>query len=742
MSHPTLTLRVSLWCLLIACAAARPVLAQAPEAQDITELSLEDLLNESVQTGSFLEIDLRHSPVSLTIITRPQIQASGARHLSELVEIYTPGFQVMHNKWTGITWGMRGVAADRNTKVLFLVNGLKLNHESRDGFVSELSLGLLGDIERVEVLRGPAGLTYGSGAIAAVVNVVTRQPEQSSVEAGAWIDTWLGVGAEAFSAHRMDEDNLVVLSGGFRRSPGVEDVRVFGNNSWPSDPLPAPDGSATNGQPWQTDANWRASLDWQWERFRLYARFTHQEHPTAGYFLNSDLIPGQDTQDLDRRVHITDNASVQASYAHPFGPDALQTSAAFITATNRLRVDSQARYLTPDTPTRARADAQRESFGERRYLLEARYLLKRVETLQSTLGVMYRIDDLGDDIEGFNMADYLSTKPAIADVLYNTLSLYTENAYQPFEWMTLFAGVRVDKHTRTDWVFSPKGAVTFEPHPDHLIKLIFQTSSNNGSVDNYEYNRNHFNNDGTVTVGPGSTVPTRATLHSLKPERVTSYEVASTHQFFDKRLSIIPSVSYSQITDLFVWNQAEQRVLNAGEYDVLSVEGEVRFDQTDTLQTGVSHAFQRPFNLSTATDAQGAQLQGTTETISQNGSDFLNLNTHITKLFVDYRPTHWLLLHTNARIFWGLAGRSDLFAADVAAGENYLDVDTSPSVKLGVSALIDLPWQSRLSLYGYDLLGSPDNIHALRWQQMAEPSQREVFSVDQRQFGFRFDKQF
>ncbi len=52
-----------------------------------------------------------------------------------------------------------------------------MNHESRDGAMAEISLGLLGDVKRVEVLRGPGGLVYGSGAIAGVINVVTEEYE-------------------------------------------------------------------------------------------------------------------------------------------------------------------------------------------------------------------------------------------------------------------------------------------------------------------------------------------------------------------------------------------------------------------------------------------------------------------------------------------------------------------------------------------------------------------------------------
>lgn len=138
---------------------------EAAPADDLLDLSLEELLNMKVTSGSFLDLDLKNSALSLTVINQEQIHLSGARHLSELLEIYVPGFQYMYNKWNGVIWGMRGVAADRNTKFIFLVNGHKMNTEARDGANMELDLGMLGDIERVEIIRGPSGLIYGSGAI-------------------------------------------------------------------------------------------------------------------------------------------------------------------------------------------------------------------------------------------------------------------------------------------------------------------------------------------------------------------------------------------------------------------------------------------------------------------------------------------------------------------------------------------------------------------------------------------------
>jgi hypothetical protein len=90
---------------------------EAPDENSLG-LSLNDLLSLRLSTGSFLDLDLTNSPFSMTLIEKQQIESSGARNLSELLEIYVPGFQYMINKWNGIIWGMRGIANDRNSKFI------------------------------------------------------------------------------------------------------------------------------------------------------------------------------------------------------------------------------------------------------------------------------------------------------------------------------------------------------------------------------------------------------------------------------------------------------------------------------------------------------------------------------------------------------------------------------------------------------------------------------------------------
>lgn len=774
------------------------------EAEAFNELSLTNVLDIKLTTGSFLELDMAHSPMSMTVIDRDKIRVSGARHLGELLEIYVPGFQMMVNKWNGDIWGMRGVAADRNTKIIFLINGLRLNTESRDGAFTETTLGLLGDIERIEVLRGPAGLVYGSGAIAGVVNVVTRKPKETGAEATVGYGSWNSMEAEAMSFTELGDDEWLTLSAGHRRSDGPGDgvSRIYGNASWPTDGVGSPQGELSDGSPWRTPGNTRVSADYTNGNFRLYSRFTRRQQPAGGYFLNDpfpqygaedipddatanydgrtigadDPMAGTESFGTNRRSYVVDAFHVHGTYEIPIETDRLWLDAAVMGVTNRTEYEIRDKYQIPGAAQPG--GMVDNSMGERRYFLGARYRMNQVDRLTSVVGTQLRWDDLGPDLHGFNMHGGNARHKSISDVTYHNVALFTENQYD-LGMVELHGGIRADYHTRTGLVLSPKLATVLAFNEDHALKFIFQTSANYGSADNYEHNWRHFNADGTVATDPrlerpGDVASPRIpsteldVLHQLRPEKVVSYEVASFHRLDD--LTLMTSASLSNISNLFAWNQELFRVVNAGSYNVLSLEGDVQYDAEPVL-AGLSHVFQRPVFTDTGESTRFTipatelvdngdgtydlvvledeppdvvNVNAVRDSITVDGKNFLNLATNSSKLYVTYSVLPWLKLHTNSRIHWGLQGRRSIYDADRQAfGDNYLGADRSPMIRWNASAHFDLPSELTLSVFVNNILGDARGRRAaVRWQQMAEPAQRELYTSELRYFYASATKRF
>src|SRR3989339_1378728 len=149
-------------------------------AQDKTleEMTIEELMNLQVKTGSILNLTKTKIPVSLTTITSEDISLTPARNISDLIEIYVPGALCLNH--TSPRIGIRGIIIDRNYKLLMLVNGKNMNQKGAQGAALELSNWDLNDIERIEIIRGSGSVTYGPGAIAGIINIITKTAATSN----------------------------------------------------------------------------------------------------------------------------------------------------------------------------------------------------------------------------------------------------------------------------------------------------------------------------------------------------------------------------------------------------------------------------------------------------------------------------------------------------------------------------------------------------------------------------------
>jgi outer membrane receptor protein involved in Fe transport len=148
---------------------------------DFSELSLESLLDPETSVATRgLARALRDTPGTVSVITREEIQRSGARDLVDLLAM-VPGFQFGVDALSAHAAAVRGLWAGDGRSML-LLDGHDLAELAYNG-------ALLGNripvdwLERVEIIRGPASLAYGGGAELAVVNLITRETQGLRVSA-------------------------------------------------------------------------------------------------------------------------------------------------------------------------------------------------------------------------------------------------------------------------------------------------------------------------------------------------------------------------------------------------------------------------------------------------------------------------------------------------------------------------------------------------------------------------------
>ncbi len=156
---------------------AATVLFCAVAARGQSELELFEAdakLKEETTVASIRPATVRDSPGILTLISREEILASGARDLLDILQL-VPGFAPGVDVEGVVDVGFRGVWGHEG-KILLLLDGQEMN----ETLFSTLQLGneLPADqIQSVEIIRGPGSARYGGNAELAVINVKTRSAQ-------------------------------------------------------------------------------------------------------------------------------------------------------------------------------------------------------------------------------------------------------------------------------------------------------------------------------------------------------------------------------------------------------------------------------------------------------------------------------------------------------------------------------------------------------------------------------------
>lgn len=128
-------------------------------------------LDAAASGGTFLDIPLRELPATLQVVSQELIQERGARSVMEAAEL-AAGITTFVDSGSMPGFNMRGFSST-NGSVSVMRDGIRQNTVPQSG--RQLDSFLL---ERVEVLKGPASILYGEGAVGAAINMVTKQPQR------------------------------------------------------------------------------------------------------------------------------------------------------------------------------------------------------------------------------------------------------------------------------------------------------------------------------------------------------------------------------------------------------------------------------------------------------------------------------------------------------------------------------------------------------------------------------------
>lgn len=200
--------------MLCACCLLGAVSMHAQTNRDSPQIAGSYAINEVVVTGARSETDVRHLPMTVSVVGRPQLEAGKQSSVLPVLNAQVPGFfstsrgVLGYGVSTGASGQMslRGIGGPAQaglptTGLLVLIDGHPqymglMGHPIADACQSMMA-------ERVEVLRGPASVLYGSNAMGGVINIVTRKMQ------GDGVNTNIHLGAGSYGTIQTEATNRV-----------------------------------------------------------------------------------------------------------------------------------------------------------------------------------------------------------------------------------------------------------------------------------------------------------------------------------------------------------------------------------------------------------------------------------------------------------------------------------------------------------------------------------------------------
>ena len=152
---------------------------------------LEMILNKDVSSASKSKEKVLQSPLSTTVISKDELDKSGATNIAEALRLVpgmivrekTPGNYDIHIRGNdNIPPKNLGVYSEDALTLVMIDNRPVYNYAFGGTFWETLPVDI-NDVERIEVIRGPSSALYGPNAVAGVINIITKHPDNSKLSA-------------------------------------------------------------------------------------------------------------------------------------------------------------------------------------------------------------------------------------------------------------------------------------------------------------------------------------------------------------------------------------------------------------------------------------------------------------------------------------------------------------------------------------------------------------------------------
>ncbi|WP_300133491.1 TonB-dependent receptor [uncultured Barnesiella sp.] len=485
-------------------------------------------IGEVVVTGTRNETDVRHLPLTVSVIDRQEIEQSMQPSVLPILTQQVPGLFITSRgiMGYGVSNGAAGGIALRGLsggsgRMMVLIDGHPqyagiFGHPISDAYQSFLA-------ERVEVLRGPASVLYGSNAMGGVINIVTRQLHEEGVK------TNVNLGYGSFNTLQSEVTNRIrkgrftsLISGSYNRTDGHRSDMGFEQYG----------GYAKLG--YRVTDNWNLRGDVNVTHFNA-----SYPGPVSAPLLDGDqsITRGMTSFAVENKYEKTSGA---ASFFYNWGNHWINDGY----TPSKGETPQESRFLSFDNMMGLSLYQSTQFFPGNRI----------------TVGFdWFRYG--GHARNKFVSGEKAGTTSDLVDKHEDELAGYVDFRQDLGSWLTLDAGVRVDHHSRvgTEWI--PQAGLSF-----HLPRTIeLKASASKGF--RYPILREMY-------MFPPQNP-------DLKPESMWSYELAWAQHLLDNSLTYGINLFYIDGKNLIVTlpnpNGTGMLNQNTGKIENCGVEGEIAY---------------------------------------------------------------------------------------------------------------------------------------------------------------------
>lgn len=472
---------------------------QAQTGKDSTKVARSYAINEVVVTGTRSETDVRHLPMTVSVVGRPQLEASQQTSVLPVLNSQVPGFfstsrGVMgYGVATGASGQMslRGIGGPAQaglptTGLLVLIDGHPqymglMGHPIADAYQTMMA-------ERVEVLRGPASVLYGSNAMGGVINIVTRKMQEDGIR------TNINIGAGSYGSIQAEATNRIrkgrfssTVTASYNRTDGHRADMAFEQYG----------GYAKLGYDF-TD-NWKVWGDVNVTRFNA----TNPGSVMKPYIDNDQRITrGMTSFALENYYEKTSGA---LSFFYNWGDHWINDG-----------------YQPGGEPLQYRFNSNDQMLGVSWYQSVQLFQGNRL-----TVGADYF--HFGG--EAWNQF-FDGHRETSANKSLNEVAGYVDFRQDIAAWLTLDAGARVDYHSQTGTEFIPQVGLAFHLPENAEIKAMASKGFRNPTIRE-------------MYMFPPQNP-------DLKPEKLWNYELSFSQRLMDNRLSYGLNVFYINGENLII----------------------------------------------------------------------------------------------------------------------------------------------------------------------------------------------